>query len=168
MRGVHLNASVVHPREAGSSPHARGPRDSHLGWIGRKGIIPACAGSTIDGHAADVNGKDHPRMRGVHPTGALVSSKEEGSSPHARGPLGAMTTGDKTYRIIPACAGSTDHQKVDVYKVKDHPRMRGVHFQRLWTQIKSAGSSPHARGPPPPRVCQSPRPGIIPACAGST
>ena len=113
----------------GSSPHARGAHPRVVG-------IPPLVG-------------DHPRMRGEHPI--LPSQTLRG--------LG----------IIPACAGSTV-KKLHHLRVKkgssphargapyfgypqymlhrDHPRMRGEHFQYL----ASDASSPR----------------IIPACAGST
>ena len=175
----------------GSSPHARGapprglvlhgavgdhPRmrgEHHGTTLGRhllNRIIPACAGSTSNGHVSDegfsgssphARGalalfaghgrllRDHPRMRGEHST-------EDGEAFIWR-------------RIIPACAGSTcppslvcptlmgssPHargartQKTGNHRpAKDHPRMRGEHHRR-----QGRGQQPF---------------GIIPACAGST
>ena len=34
--------------------------------VGLTGIIPACAGSTVDGGLRGDLGRDHPRMRGEH------------------------------------------------------------------------------------------------------
>ena len=46
--------------------------------------------------------------------------------------------------------------------------MRGVHVASRLIPFYSLGSSPHARGPPSPRLQQESHTGIIPACAGST
>ena len=111
-----------------------------------------------------------------------------GSSPHARGAHPFALANISQGRIIPACAGSTLHERYVVSGKGDHPRMRGEHprSMRTWTLVR--GSSPHARGarqreaPSAPRMGSSPhargarehgarrddRPGIIPACAGST
>ena len=49
------------------------------------GIIPACAGSTLDGFQRDAETWDHPRMRGEHWMVVERSAVIKGSSPHARG-----------------------------------------------------------------------------------
>ena len=46
--------------------------------------------------------------------------------------------------------------------------MRGVHHPSGEFQLRSQGSSPHARGPPEPKPVEVQVPRIIPACAGST
>ena len=66
MRGEHRLGIPLRTRLIGSSPHARGAQ--HLlrlrGHI--RGIIPACAGSTLSGHKQRIPIEDHPRMRGEH------------------------------------------------------------------------------------------------------
>ena len=66
MRGKHHNRALQAVVLPGSSPHARGapvllPRDRH-----QAGIIPACAGSTVDTCIQHYLQRDHPRMRGEH------------------------------------------------------------------------------------------------------
>ena len=46
--------------------------------------------------------------------------------------------------------------------------MRGEHSSHAITSSRVGGSSPHARGAPPPLHAPDPGRGIIPACAGST
>ena len=46
--------------------------------------------------------------------------------------------------------------------------MRGEHLPRFTHLILDEGSSPHARGAPPPLHAPDPGRGFIPACAGST
>ena len=91
----------------GSSPHARGAR--HLGPAEALayGIIPACAGSTLERLLRRHSKRDHPRMRGEHALIAGLRPCLIGSSPHARGaPLKSCEI-VRVAGIIPACAGST-------------------------------------------------------------
>ena len=55
----------------------------------------------------------------------------------------------------------------DVFKW-DHPRIRGEHRSRSDLHVYHLGSSPHTRGAPALLRASLPRPGIIPAYAGST
>ena len=71
-------------------------------------------------------------------------------------------------RIIPACAGSTRHVRLQAQRPRDHPRMRGEHVWYQRGTPSSQGSSPHARGALNQKVLDSLGLGIIPACAGST
>ena len=107
MRGVHNFEEMFSVYEKGSSPHARGP----LGFFRlcriSQGIIPACAGSTINKRIRIPIRWDHPRMRGVHNWLCLQMMMEKGSSPHARGPREQGFEMLAVPGIIPACAGST-------------------------------------------------------------
>ena len=47
MRGEHLKSSAPIEVSMGSSPHARGAPFKVKSRAERKGIIPACAGSTV-------------------------------------------------------------------------------------------------------------------------
>ncbi len=70
-------------------------------------IIPAYAGSTVNGVTPTAGDKDHPRIRGVHTAAAAITPRKSGSSPHTRGPLPAYVDTDGMTGIIPAYAGST-------------------------------------------------------------
>ena len=168
MRGVHSLDINSPGGDVGSSPHARGPPCPAFPASWPDGIIPACAGSTLDNSSLICACKDHPRMRGVHFLDDGRRSRGIGSSPHARGPLDLTSVWFGTIGIIPACAGSTNHKKWLSLEKKDHPRMRGVHENVAAPVPPILGSSPHARGP----LCRRRRPRysnrIIPACAGST
>ena len=75
------------------------------------GIIPACAGTTIE-WPADIK------------AGA-------GSSPHARGPPCEGILNEMFLGIIPACAGTTHPAGCGQGWRGDHPRMRGDHQIRI-------------------------------------
>ena len=85
MRGEHATKHWQRKKYVGSSPHARGAQGSIYARNGRRGIIPACAGSTITMHAKTTSIGDHPRMRGEHPWLHMSILRCMGSSPHARG-----------------------------------------------------------------------------------
>ena len=91
-----------------------------------------------------------------------------GSSPHVRGALSQLQCPCRWLGIIPACAGSTTSIGHNWTGMWDHPRMCGEHVVLppfFWTV---SGSSPHVRGALRQTQRQGQRPGIIPACAGST
>ena len=66
MRGEHVQAGALCHVVEGSSPHARGTLRAGHGGRGRQGIIPACAGNTLDFKNLKGETGDHPRMRGEH------------------------------------------------------------------------------------------------------
>ena len=173
--GDHPRSRGVYPGEAlrpglrpGSSPLARGLRgptepagyadriiparagftDSRVREHARLRIIPARAGFTAP--TASVSGarSDHPRSRGVYLRRRLQ-------------PL-------RRIRIIPARAGFTLTTDRKAPLPPDHPRSRGVYSDWLTTDGMAGGSSPLARGLPPPTTSLPHRSGIIPARAGFT
>ena len=91
-----------------------------------------------------------------------------GSSPLARGLRAHIRIGLIPDRIIPARAGFTGSAGREVCATWDHPRSRGVYSDSGSSRGGSSGSSPLARGLPPPPAW--PRRGrrIIPARAGFT
>ena len=113
-------------------------------------------------------GRDHPRMRGEHPSGAIFRTRVWGSSPHARGTLWYDGQGREQPGIIPACAGNTHTASTSTARTRDHPRMRGEHVFTVRGFLGGEGSSPHARGTHGHRNRIPVVLGIIPACAGNT
>ena len=132
--------------------------------------------------------RDHPRIRGEHIQAGFEECFRVGSSPHTRGApyrvhgdamatgiipayagsTGCSATPPPSPGIIPAYAGSTMTVCWVPSARRDHPRIRGEHFDLLRVLDGLAGSSPHTRGAPEhPAWVQRPG-GIIPAYAGST
>ena len=132
----------------GSSPHTRGARWAHPGRSRLRRIIPAYAGSTTGRTGWRPLVRDHPRIRGEHPTDIDGRSQRSGSSPHTRGALSCLSGRGLTSL--------------------DHPRIRGEHAAGWFLAGRSAGSSPHTRGAPLERTPARRRRRIIPAYAGST
>ena len=132
------------------------------------GIIPAHAGFTAGILYVRDRRKDHPRTRGVYPSGSVGAGQAAGSSPHTRGLLVPLLPREAGPRIIPAHAGFTSRRTLACPASGDHPRTRGVYMKSTQNHLTLAGSSPHTRG----LLCAlTPSPmqeGIIPAHAGFT
>ena len=76
MRGEHLRAHHRTRPTPGSSPHARGARGTAWLVSAVRGIIPACAGSTLRLLTIWTTCWDHPRMRGEHPPFSLALKRK--------------------------------------------------------------------------------------------
>ena len=132
------------------------------------GIIPACAGNTIDradGHSAD---RDHPRVCGEHASGSGSFFGGSGSSPRVRGTPHVHEPPSCVCGIIPACAGNTWKFRRSKGYFRDHPRVCGEHFNAVRSATSPQGSSPRVRGTLLPSRWSTISHGIIPACAGNT
>ena len=111
---------------------------------------------------------DHPRSRGVYSLELLPSLSARGSSPLARGLLGARRPFRRRLGIIPARAGFTWFRRRVRWACADHPRSRGVYTRGEMRRHRREGSSPLARGLLPLWALALVLLGIIPARAGFT
>ena len=146
MCGEHHRQVEALACPTGSSPHVRG---THLqlerfGWEG--GIIPACAGNTLNTRSRVRLRRDHPRMCGEHRQTGIIRQRRLGSSPHVRGTLSDLHGLLVAQGIIPACAGNTHSPARKTRPCGDHPRMCGEHRISSMTISRRPGSSPHVRG----------------------
>ena len=167
-RGVYDGRRRRRRPRAGSSPLARGlpgiPRRAVLAAR----IIPARAGFTSRPRLGGSRLRDHPRSRGVYMTTTRPGSPPSGSSPLARGLLGLLPGLGVVVRIIPARAGFTSPAPGERIAAADHPRSRGVYAHDGSGSSAGIGSSPLARGLPPPTYYVTHTMWIIPARAGFT
>ena len=131
-------------------------------------IIPARAGFTSPAPSTRPTPTDHPRSRGVYNVNNGPLRALEGSSPLARGLPAHLRLGAQGDGIIPARAGFTRRRASSKAPRPDHPRSRGVYRGVKKKVLNPGGSSPLARGlPPPPGGAARPH-RIIPARAGFT
>ena len=168
MCGEHYGDSDFVNELEGSSPHVRGARFIKSATQDAVGIIPACAGSTVEQLFLTTVIGDHPRMCGEHTDLGKIVRVQWGSSPHVRGAPYRPAVFRHRAGIIPACAGSTKGSMTVKSTLRDHPRMCGEHDPPCWSLHVFQGSSPHVRGAPKGRSGSKDGTGIIPACAGST
>ena len=118
---------LTHALTNGSSPLARGLRRWAILLPRSDGIIPARAGFTHIRERKRKNRKDHPRSRGVYECQAILTTRDFGSSPLARGlPVEAVRVRPGV-GIIPARAGFTPRPGPPPARSGDHPRSRGVY-----------------------------------------
>ena len=146
IRGEHRPRGFRSAPGPGSSPHTRGALDEIRVGDGSGGIIPAYAGSTSTPAPPIASPRDHPRIRGEHPSEHSRTPGSSGSSPHTRGAHPPAVRRRPHRRIIPAYAGSTRRRTASGWKRRDHPRIRGEHRSSTVSGRPSHGSSPHTRG----------------------
>ena len=130
IRGEHHLQRVAHADAHGSSPHTRGARFRIPAQKRLRGIIPAYAGSTPCTLVRLGADRDHPRIRGEHRRPNPCRTSRWGSSPHTRGAPSWIRAPVVGRGIIPAYAGSTELHVVGHTEKRDHPRIRGEHFNR--------------------------------------
>ena len=85
MCGEHETLCSFLQRIRGSSPHVRGAHGLFHSEVPFIGIIPACAGSTLQLLQCSSFRRDHPRMCGEHSSTISSLATPTGSSPHVRG-----------------------------------------------------------------------------------
>ena len=132
------------------------------------GIIPADAGSTMEGTEVGVTDGDHPRGCGEHRMRISSSVHRSGSSPRMRGAPRPDEYLNNALGIIPADAGSTRPAHCLPLYRQDHPRGCGEHESGFSPPWPRAGSSPRMRGALCPIPLKIALIRIIPADAGST
>ena len=92
----------------------------------------------------------------------------QGSSPRVRGkPIRERREVDRC-RLIPACAGKTDHQTHFTQNWRAHPRVCGENPVKHCAEIEPGGSSPRVRGKRIRHRQHFHSNRLIPACAGKT
>ena len=168
MCGEHGHVVLTDAEETGSSPHVRGTPSATVDRIDSPGIIPACAGNTLNFMLWYAMAGDHPRMCGEHSPRRSTVRLRPGSSPHVRGTPRVENVDAVRLGIIPACAGNTVEPSEGNSPLQDHPRMCGEHASPAVSTASTAGSSPHVRGTPGSARQEMSFIGIIPACAGNT
>ena len=100
-----MDWSVV--KRTGSSPRVRGTRTANTGKHRFIGIIPACAGNTLQQRSYQAQDGDHPRVCGEHTVTPSGIDTDKGSSPRVRGTRIRVADFRHFDGIIPACAGNT-------------------------------------------------------------
>ena len=108
--------------------------------------IPARAGKTAVRGAQFVVVWEHPRSRGENRDALAVEPQLMGTSPLARGKLGAFVNLPRGQRNIPARAGKTCRHPAHRPSPREHPRSRGENSVAALPRFSTMGTSPLARG----------------------
>ena len=166
--GEHAERSATPWDTPGSSPRMRGTLPTSFSAVFGGGIIPAYAGNTGIKHIEADALRDHPRVCGEHRTIEETLSNRTGSSPRMRGTHEKTDVAIRKPGIIPAYAGNTYLQYIQVANPRDHPRVCGEHPSQTPETLLNVGSSPRMRGTQAAGVSDSGGAGIIPAYAGNT
>ncbi len=145
-RGEDGSRPLGYGRGPGSSPLARGGPSRTARRYYRAGLIPARAGRTSTRRTSPTLTRAHPRSRGEDVGPDPYAWGPSGSSPLARGGLGADGAVVRLPGLIPARAGRTTKASSSDSATGAHPRSRGE--DALLSQLLTArgGSSPLARG----------------------
>jgi len=105
--GADFGESLIPIDGQGSSPRVRGRPFITNAKKDTKGIIPACAGPTIQETAGAKVEADHPRVCGADALDLARPVRSRGSSPRVRGRQQGRHGRHLQPGIIPACAGPT-------------------------------------------------------------
>ena len=168
LRGEHQRPPRGVVEGGGPPPPARGalPRRQHRSL--EAGTTPACAGSTASRASPRAAARDHPACAGSTSCGLKVEHTRQGPPPPARGAPSPSSGRTDVAGTTPACAGSTLFSIAHASVTRDHPRLRGEHYERHVMTDQLAGPPPPARGAPVAQHRRSAHGGTTPACAGST
>ena len=110
------------------------------------GLIPACAGKTLNCENRWFTHRAHPRVCGENAEGNLALAQLEGSSPRVRGKPPTWIKDLTRLGLIPACAGKTlSYAPYPVCK-RAHPRVCGENGIERSNDLFAEGSSPRVRG----------------------
>ncbi len=168
VRGEHRGKRVGNDCHGGSTPRARGTHHSGLPVHHPVRFNPACAGNTTRRTPLRRGFSVQPRVRGEHARSAWRHRWSRGSTPRARGTRETGEKGDGNIRFNPACAGNTSAATRPPPGAAVQPRVRGEHNTANPGRPNANGSTPRARGTPPPRRARGWPGRFNPACAGNT
>ena len=146
VRGDVVGARLRSRVDRGSPPRARGhpPATNHTPR--RRGLTPACAGTSSPTTSAIIGGRAHPRVRGDIDWPAVIAASLMGSPPRARGHPGQPVPQPVRRGLTPACAGTSVRFRTDHRPDGAHPRVRGDIVPQAPYGVPRRGSPPRARG----------------------
>ena len=150
----------------GSPPRMRGKVSAGATLPRLGGITPAYAGKSLLTIPKLTTRRDHPRVCGEK---AFISDSGgcwSGSPPRMRGKVHSCTMTRFSGRITPAYAGKSAQQQVQMWVVRDHPRVCGEKRASSMSQTLLLGSPPRMRGKEERQSGGCAALGITPAYAG--
>ena len=168
MCGENCVNSDVPKQRSGSSPRVRGKRYPHSLPVKTPGLIPACAGKTLQRRSESPRTRAHPRVCGENRALVVRGKEQLGSSPRVRGKRRSCKAFVNSSGLIPACAGKTVWNEATNFSHWAHPRVCGENSLPTLATETQEGSSPRVRGKLQAVADFFVSYGLIPACAGKT
>ncbi len=168
VRGEHFGGRPPLLPFSGSTPRARGTRQSTQRRQIPARFNPACAGNTHASVRRAGTSAVQPRVRGEHRRTCASSSRRRGSTPRARGTRWGASPSSSQPWFNPACAGNTHPCAAPAQETSVQPRVRGEHTAINQPPFHASGSTPRARGTPVIRCPDHAHRRFNPACAGNT
>ena len=152
----------------GSPPRVRGTAGVNVPLLVKYRITPACAGNRIARWICGANIKDHPRVCGEQNVATCLLVPQAGSPPRVRGTVIPQLQKPPGFGITPACAGNRSGALETLQQAKDHPRVCGEQWYKLFILRLLDGSPPRVRGTVADVKAILGGDGITPACAGNS
>ena len=146
--GENATEPTVGDQPAGSSPRVRGKLHFVAIQDRLDGLIPACAGKTVDMQLAYSIIRAHPRVCGENASVSSSERAQRGSSPRVRGKRSSIRAEERLDGLIPACAGKTWDRRQGGQRHRAHPRVCGENNTASRFGYDTTGSSPRVRGKP--------------------
>ena len=144
--GENKGVAVLGKGMKGSSPRVRGKLIGCAGVRVDDGLIPACAGKTVNIPHCICEEPAHPRACGENREIEFFGWYEQGSSPRMRGKPVDDFQLDRAGGLIPAHAGKTNVLVLQLSNRGAHPRACGENDHEIEDAIREMGSSPRMRG----------------------
>ena len=144
--GENKGVAVLGKGMKGSSPRVRGKLIGCAGVRVDDGLIPACAGKTVNIPHCICEEPAHPRACGENFIPRPRAAPFGGSSPRMRGKRWVAFDSDGPHGLIPACAGKTHPRSIAGMDIRAHPRACGENGDDAARKIQELGSSPRMRG----------------------
>ena len=146
MCGENSSVAPVYVSMTGSSPRVRGKLIGCAGVRVDDGLIPACAGKTVNIPHCICEEPAHPRACGENFIPRPRAAPFGGSSPRMRGKLMAKRAASRRAGLIPAHAGKTLGGIRFRWSAWAHPRVCGENPPAFYCRYGHPGSSPRMRG----------------------
>ena len=152
----------------GLSPRGRGKPPSAAVPLPAAWSIPAWAGETGVDRLAECHFPVYPRVGGGNAAIAILRPLGVGLSPRGRGKPAADRPVRHFRRSIPAWAGETEDDPIDLLSQEVYPRVGGGNWRAWYQGNYGTGLSPRGRGKHGRSADWRPGRGSIPAWAGET
>ena len=168
LRGEHIGRVIRTVWPGGSPPPTWGALYSGASLLKTARITPTYVGSTKFRSNYGTERWDHPHLRGEHTSGRALLRTTKGSPPPTWGARWGQELPGQLPGITPTYVGSTECWVLYTTQGKDHPHLRGEHYEMRRDLTSLLGSPPPTWGAHSDRGNEAESFGITPTYVGST